>query len=109
MPILIKWSNLQKSVNKLTPKKFYEIDSRLVPIHKGNLVNNFLGESMKCHSPKMQVDEMAIGEKACWWNNKYMKQQDNERVVWWNGRLMNFQVDDMLSWWNDKLIKWQVN
>ncbi len=27
--MIINWSSLQKSVSKLTPKKFYEIDSRV--------------------------------------------------------------------------------
>jgi hypothetical protein len=61
----MKCSIYQNDMSKLTPKKFYEIDSRLVPIHKGNLLNSFLCELMKCHLPKMQVDEMAVGEKAC--------------------------------------------
>ncbi len=28
--MVIKWSNLQKSLSKFTPKKFYEIDSWIV-------------------------------------------------------------------------------
>ncbi len=30
MNALIKWSSLQKSVIKFTPKKFYEIDPRII-------------------------------------------------------------------------------
>jgi len=30
MRVSIKWSNLQKSLSKFTPKKYYEIDPRFV-------------------------------------------------------------------------------
>ncbi len=105
LPILIKWSSLQKSVNKLTPKKFYEIDSRLVPIHKGNLLNNFYVSwwnviCQKCKLMKWQLVKKHVNDMASIWNNKTMITRP------WMCSLVKWQVDEFASWWHVKLMKW---